>query len=185
VRCDEGDWKLMPPVKRSRPPTTDLFPYSLDELTSVATYTQMLTKVGTGDLPGVTRVATCTDAMKHTNTDKTSEFLVESMKFVGERVQQIDYNLYNLWNIFAAHGKTHLAEINDKYIFPRIPRDIDARDVAGMVNWVIVGATIERCYAIVGVVEPMWATRWCQLIVDGYFPCGWEGEFPNGRLIVY
>jgi hypothetical protein len=28
------------------------------------------------------------------------------------------------------------------------------------------------------------ATRWCELIVDGYFPCGWEGEFPSGRLVV-
>lgn len=175
----------MPPVKRSRPPTTSLFPLSLEQLSDPETYKLALTRVGTGDLSGMTRVGTWREAARLCDDDETLSMLVESMNLVADKVQDVDYNLHNLRNIFAAYSKPRLPELAEKYIKPRVPAEIDPKLIINQINWIVVGATIERCYAIVGVVEPMWATRWCQLIVDGYFPCGWEGEFPNGRLIVY
>ncbi len=173
------------PVNRSRPPTTSLFPYSLEQLSDPETYRDVLTRVGTSELSDTTRVSTWSDAMRICNDEATSRVLVESMNQVGAKVQQVDYNLYNLWNIFANHSKPRLPELADKFIRPRVPAGMDAKIVIDQINWIVIGATIERCYAIVGIVEPMWATRWCQMIVDGYLPCGWEGEFPSGRTIVF
>ena len=172
-------------INRSRPPTTHLFPFTLEQLADPATYADVLTRVGTSDIADVAHAATWPEAMAHCEASREDGLMVEAMNEVGRRVQRIDYNLYNLWNIFAMHSKPRLAEIAEQHIMPRLGPDANSRLVIDRINWIIVGATIERCYAIVGVIEPMWATRWCQLVVDGYFPCGWEGEFPRGRLIVF
>jgi hypothetical protein len=51
------------------------------------------------------------------------------------------------------------------------------------VQWDILHACIEAEYA--DVYPPGFFASQAYWYVKSHFPCGWEGEFPEGKLIVY
>lgn len=51
------------------------------------------------------------------------------------------------------------------------------------VEWDILGAVMEKVYSVRG--RPTFALDLLAVYQSGNFPCGWEGEWPEGRLIVY
>jgi hypothetical protein len=51
------------------------------------------------------------------------------------------------------------------------------------VNYDITGLCMEAEYA--DVCPPGFFTSIAQWYVDGHFPCGWWGAFPQGKLVVY
>jgi hypothetical protein len=51
------------------------------------------------------------------------------------------------------------------------------------VLWDILGVCMESEFA--DVYPPGFFASQAYWYVNGHFPCGWEGEFPNGKLIVY
>jgi hypothetical protein len=51
------------------------------------------------------------------------------------------------------------------------------------VNYDITGVCMEAEYA--DVCPPGFFTSIAQWYVDGHFPCGWWGAFPQGKLVIY
>ena len=51
------------------------------------------------------------------------------------------------------------------------------------VQWDILHVCMEAEYA--DVYPPGFYASQAYWYVKGHFPCGWQGEFPNGKLIVY
>ena len=51
------------------------------------------------------------------------------------------------------------------------------------VRWDILHVCMEAEYA--DVYQPGYYASQAYWYVKGHFPCGWEGEFPDGRLIIY
>ena len=51
------------------------------------------------------------------------------------------------------------------------------------VNYDIAGACMEAEYA--DVCPPGFFTRIGHWYVNGHFPCGWWGAFPQGKLVIY
>ncbi|QDT65182.1 hypothetical protein [Calycomorphotria hydatis] len=51
------------------------------------------------------------------------------------------------------------------------------------IRLMIEGACIEAEYS--DLVPPGFYTDLAEWYLKGHFPCGWEGEYPEGRLIVY
>ena len=50
-------------------------------------------------------------------------------------------------------------------------------------RWIVTMTLAETEY--VRVTEPGYLSKLSFWIVNGHFPCGWMGEFPNGNLIIY
>jgi hypothetical protein len=92
------------------------------------------------DLSGMTRVGTWREAARLCDDDETLSMLVESMNLVADKVQDVDYNLHNLRNIFAAYSMPRLPELAEKYIKPRVPAEIDPKVIINQINWIT-----ERC----------------------------------------
>ena len=51
------------------------------------------------------------------------------------------------------------------------------------VQWDILGVCMEAEYA--DIFQPGFYASQAYWYINGHFPCGWEGKFPNGKLIVY
>lgn len=51
------------------------------------------------------------------------------------------------------------------------------------VNWNFLAACMEQEYA--DCVAPRFFTEWVAWHLNGHFPCGWQGNFPEGCLIVF
>jgi len=51
------------------------------------------------------------------------------------------------------------------------------------VQWDILGVCIEAEYA--DVYPPGYYASQAYWYVKGHFPCGWEGQFPQGQLVIY
>ena len=51
------------------------------------------------------------------------------------------------------------------------------------VEWDIVHVCMEAEYA--DVYQPGYYASQAYWYVKGHFPCGWQGDFPNGKLIIY
>ena len=51
------------------------------------------------------------------------------------------------------------------------------------VQWDILHVCVEAEYA--DTYEPGFYASQAYWYVNGHFPCGWEGQFPAGRLIIY
>ena len=69
-------------------------------------------------------------------------------------------------------------KIQDVVRAERLPKRFE-----GMVQWDILGFCTEAEYA--DVCPPGFSTRLGAWYLDGHFPCGWWGNFPEGKLIVY
>ena len=51
------------------------------------------------------------------------------------------------------------------------------------VDWDIIGVLMEAEYA--DVYPPGYYASQAYWYVHGHFPCGWQGKFPKGKLIIY
>jgi len=51
------------------------------------------------------------------------------------------------------------------------------------VNWDILHVCLEAEFA--DVIPPGYYASQAYWYVVGHFPCGWEGEFPSGKLVIY
>ena len=64
-------------------------------------------------------------------------------------------------------------------VVPRQPDDRLFNSVVGK----LLGACIELEYA--DVCPPLFFGNLAHLYIQGHFPCGWLGDFPDGQLIIY
>ena len=92
---------------------------------------------------------------------------------------------YQNWNkIVDAHKSTTLNSLIAEHIIPfQLNHNLDATFVH-CVQWDILGALMENSFLKSG----HHAFFFLDLLIvyeAGHFPCGWEGEFPNGSLLVY
>lgn len=110
--------------------------------------------------------------------------LNEGFNILGTKVQSRAMPRYQEWNDLIARVRPPVIELAKK------KTEIVSREhklpeqFLGSVFGSVLGIAMESEYS--DLVEPSFFTN---IILDcylkGHFPCGWEGEFPNGRLIVY
>ena len=109
---------------------------------------------------------------------------LEGMNLIRDRVQAVSRDRYNQWNDHVDKIKPSLIEICKR----KCAEVMQANGLPEQFWWSVcadlIGVGMESEYS--DVIEPGFFTN---VILDcylkGHFPCGWEGEFPAGRLIVY
>ncbi len=78
----------------------------------------------------------------------------------------LDKDIWNEWQSFRARGGLEEENALDEEIADMVKRDL---------CW----AAVEKALNITG-----FFTALLEIYQDGYLPCGWEGDFPNGRAAV-
>jgi hypothetical protein len=92
---------------------------------------------------------------------------------------------YQAWNsIIERHKREVIAPLIDEKIIPfQLKHGLDAV-LIGAISWDILGALMENSYLDTKhpahfFLELLWVYE------AGHFPCGWLGDWPNGKLIVH
>ncbi len=90
------------------------------------------------------------------------------------------------------HGKwnplvVRVSKKTDRIVFEKILSSTHCpklpKRVVDAIQWDLTGIIMELEYA--DLVPPRFFAERAKWYLAGHFPCGWEGDFPKGRLIVY
>lgn len=108
---------------------------------------------------------------------------LEGMNEIGAKVQRSSLERYQLWNVLVSEANAvvepivamHIDHILQHERLPEIVRKRLFRDLRGLF--------MECEYGDIAV--PGLFTYLAKVYRSGHFPCGWEGEYPKGRLVMY
>jgi len=89
---------------------------------------------------------------------------------------------YQYWNDLVREAK----EIIDNEIisFIKNPTSLDDDILVNNVKWDLVSFLAEDAYKSYLPDEPFFS-RLTVIYENGHIPCGWEGQWPSGRLVIY
>jgi hypothetical protein len=92
---------------------------------------------------------------------------------------------YRGWNkLVGEYKKAVLKPLTQRGIRPVLRRHGLPDDVLHSVEWNVLGALMENAYLDTG--HGLYFALELLLVYEaGHFPCGWRGDWPQGRLIVY
>ncbi|WP_409308726.1 hypothetical protein [Pectobacterium sp. B1J-3] len=90
-------------------------------------------------------------------------------------------NEYHYWNTLVRESKVIL----DSEIIPAMPEDVIANNIIlNNVKWDLVNYLMESTYKD-KLKCPLFFDSLICVYEAGHIPCGWEGEWPEGKLVVY
>jgi len=143
---------------------------------------QPFTNEGKIELP-VVIVPSWKDAMNYCSADEWGLVLNESTNLFTEKLRKESVEEFQTWNDRVADVK--------KVSVPLVKRKIEAVQrehnlpeifeltVHAQISMVLMEAEYAH------VIEPENFAKLAFWFVNGHFPCGWKGEFPNGNLVIY
>lgn len=111
------------------------------------------------------------------------DLLLEASNRYTDLISRKAPGLFQKWNKITEEMKAVTVPLVQRKI-ERVVRENDLPKVfEDTVQWDILAVCMEAEYA--DVQPPGFFKSQAYWYVSGHFPCGWEGEFPEGRLIIY
>lgn len=123
-------------------------------------------------------------ALASCSSHEWKSVLNEGFNILGAKVQSRAMPRYQEWNDAIYGVRPHVLELAQRKTEALTREHKLPDEFRGSVYGSVLGIAMESEYS--DVTEPGFFTNVilpCYL--NGHFPCGWEGDFPAGRLIVY
>jgi hypothetical protein len=153
-------------------------------LLQVIENTGWFTSVGQKGISNVIYVKSWLEAVANCVGPVWSDVHLEANNILGGRVLSKSQPRYNQWNEVVAMVKPPVLELTKRKTAAIMAAEKLPKEFWWSVSADIIGAAMECEYA--DIVEPeFFNTIIIPRYLKGHFPCGWEGDFPAGRLIVY
>jgi hypothetical protein len=128
-------------------------------------------------------VSSWKEAIKKLDSKPSRFAAVESRNLLTERLCFQFKERYREWNRITLETKKVLVPIvNIITGAPKKQHNLP-KEFVDYVSWDLLAACMEFEYA--DIVPPRYFAERAKWYLAGHFPCGWEGEFPEGRLIVF
>jgi len=132
---------------------------------------------------GVRQARSWFQAMRYCSAQQWEDAQLEAHNQIRDRIRGSDKEAYNAWNTVVVTLRPMITDILSEKVWAyHVTRRICPRFV-NSVRWDLIGCCIEKEFADVC------ATGFCCMLGDiylsGHFPCGWEGAYPEGTLIVF
>jgi len=109
--------------------------------------------------------------------------LLEATNRYREKLASRSMDHFQQWNVIAEDLKVLTVPLVVRKI-ERVVTDNGLPKVfEDTVQWDILGVAMEAEYA--DVYPPGFYASQAYWYVKGHFPCGWQGDFPDGKLIIY
>jgi hypothetical protein len=141
------------------------------------------TNVGVEDAQETIVLSSWQEAIEHCSSVEWENLCLEARNQYSERLIERSRVRFNQWNDIVASIKVITEPIVRKKV-EAVVRDHDLPKVfEDTVQWDILHVCMEAEYA--DVYQPGFYASQAFWYINGHFPCGWEGSFPNGTLIVY
>ena len=90
---------------------------------------------------------------------------------------------YQSWNVIGLELRPIIQPLVESKTASICAEHAASKEFVDSVRWDILGWAMELEFA--GLVAPNFYATLGVLYLQGNFPCGWDGDFPAGRLIVY
>ena len=120
------------------------------------------------------------EAIKSVSSFEWENFEIDRTGDFTEFLSIYHTNERNKWNKKIDETKPAIEDIliNKNTFLNKLPKDI-----TDSVKWHILGYLMELEYS--DICQPGFLSRQADWYFKGHFPCGWEGEWPGGRPIIY
>jgi hypothetical protein len=139
--------------------------------------------VGQKDTEAAIVLSSWKEAIASCKSDEWQDLLLEAANRYTEKLAGISPERFQSWNLIVREVKP--------FTMPLVARKIEhvqtanklPKIFAATVNWDILHVCMEAEYA--DVFPPGFFASQAYWYVHGHFPCGWQGNFPEGKLIIF
>lgn len=140
-------------------------------------------KVGVPDTDKAIVLPSWDEAIKHCGSPEWEDLCLEAQNQYCERLFERSRERFNRWNEIAIKVKATTVPLVQRKIAPVVRKHGLPEVFEATVQWDILGICMEAEYA--DVYPPGFYAALSYFYAHGHFPCGWQGEFPKGRPVVY
>lgn len=157
-------------------------------LRTIATLTELekaswFSRVGVRDTLGAIVLSSWAEAIEHCSSLDWENLCLEACNQYRERLLERDPRSLDTWNERVVSIRPRVEELvrskAEKFVAEHNLPDV----FEDTVQWDILNVCMEAEYA--DVCPPGFYASQAYWYVNGHFPCGWQGDFPEGTLIVY
>jgi len=139
--------------------------------------------VGRNDTENATILSSWKEAIESCASEEWQDLLLEAKNQYTEKLVRISKERFNQWNIIGRELKAVTIPLVSRKLQPVMDREKLPKIFEDTVNWDILNLAMEAEYA--DVYPPGFFTSQGYWYIKGHFPCGWQGSFPEGKLIIY
>jgi len=142
-----------------------------------------LSRAGIPDALDVIVLASWQEALAFRALPAWEDLRLEIANQLRERIEERSRERLLKWNEIVISLKKTVIPLLSAKISPAVRQHGLPKAFEGSVQWDILHACMETEYA--DVCAPGFYTNLASWYIKGHFPCGWQGAFPQGMLIVY
>jgi hypothetical protein len=152
---------------------------TLDELRRA----QWFARVGVRDTEAADVLTSWDQSIESCSSDEWQDLLMEAANQYRERLVERSRERFAKWNDLVREIKPvteRLAQEKTSAVMQQHQLPIALLHAA---NWDILHVCMEAEYA--DVYPPGFYASQAYWYIKGHFPCGWRGQFPDGKLVIY
>jgi hypothetical protein len=152
---------------------------TLDELENITWFT----RVGVRDTAAAIVLSSWREAIDHCSSQDWEDLCLEAANQYSERLLERSKEQFQKWNQVAEETGRLIEPLVDRKIAKVVSEESLPNVFRDTVTWTLGHLAIESEFA--DVYPPGFFASQAYWYVKGHFPCGWQGEFPDGKLIIY
>jgi hypothetical protein len=139
--------------------------------------------VGVRDTTAAIVLRSWQEAIEHCSSLDWRDLNLEAANQLRERLLERSPTRFNEWNDVVRGVKPAAQSLAMRKIEEVVRDNGLPKSFENCVEWDMIHLAIEAEYA--DVFPPAYFASQAYWYVNGHFPCGWDGRFPDGKLIVY
>jgi len=144
--------------------------------------TRLLGNVGQPYLDYVT-VPTAKKMEASINSIKWENTVLEARGDVTEFLSMHHHEADQRWNDFVWTAKALIGELIDPHLDALVKNGRASKSAAASMRFDFINILVIECYKEYTTSE--FFDRELDIYLNGHVPCGWQGRYPNGGMIIY
>lgn len=140
-------------------------------------------RVGVKDAATAVVLSSWQDAIAHCSSAEWENLGLEAANQYRARLLERAKDRYNQWNDLVVQLKPVTEALVRRKIEVVVRENGLPKVFEDTVQWDILHVCMEAEYA--DVYPPGYYASQAYWYVKGHFPCGWEGDFPNGKIVIF
>jgi len=153
----------------------------LDEIGAINWFSQVGSKVS--DIQNCVQVKNWDECETYFFSPDWEDTTLEARNDLTAFLSKKNVREYSEWNNLTIEGQDFLKSS----VIPKIEKlDIPVQNLEVLkacIRWDLLGCLMESAYEKYRV--PQFFTHLLELYKQGHFPCGWQGKWPDGKLVVF
>ena len=156
---------------------------TLQQLEVANWFSQVGTMYGITQPEKVIVLSSWQEAIERCSSIEWENLCLEALNQYRERLCERSKERFNQWNIVVEMVKATTIPLVQRKIETVVRQNDLPKVFENVVQWDVLGVCMESEFA--DVYPPGFFASNAYWYIKGHFPCGWEGEFPKGTLVIY